>query len=93
MKKYYYEKNITMKREKMAKRMDTKMLEKISNNISKNAEVTENRGNRSFVDEGLKITSLSFKVSEYEKIKKYCEKNDISMSKLIKGLMKEKGVI
>lgn len=77
----------------MAKKalVDTNLL----NNLSTSASMKENPVNsfRQTHDEGIKNFSISFRMSEYKKLRAYCEINGISLAKCIKNLLKEKEII
>lgn len=59
--------------------------------FSKNAEMTENKKEQGV--EGIKNFTIAFKLSEYKKLKNYCEENNISIGKFIKKLIEKEGVI
>ncbi|EDP5802021.1 hypothetical protein FV933_08210 [Campylobacter jejuni] len=62
----------------------------VLNSIRKGAEMQESK---TIEFEGNKNFTISFKVSQYNSLKEYCEKNHTSMGKLIKDLLKEKKLI
>ena len=43
--------------------------------------------------EGIKNFTIAFKLSEYKKLKDYCEDNHLSMGRFIKKLIEKEGVI
>jgi len=59
--------------------------------FSKNAEMTENKKEQGV--EGIKNFTIAFKLSEYKKLKNYCEENNTSIGKFIKKLIEKEGVI
>ena len=59
--------------------------------FSKSAEITENKKEQGI--EGIKNFTIAFKLSEYKKLKDYCEDNHLSMGRFIKKLIEKEGVI
>lgn len=58
----------------------------------KQVQVTDTKEQEQAID-GLKIFTLSLKVSEYVKLRTYCQNNNLSIAKFFKQCIKEKGII
>ncbi|EEY3086012.1 hypothetical protein HF239_001704 [Campylobacter jejuni] len=80
----------------MAKKIiDTQILAQ----VGQGAEMKENKTAKQTpqtqepVIDGLKIFTLSLKVSEYVKLKTYCQSQNLSIAKFFKEYIREKGII
>lgn len=80
----------------MAKKIiDTQILAQ----VGQGAEMKENKTAKQTpqtqepVIDGLKIFTLSLKVSEYVKLKTYCQSQNLSIAKFFKECIREKGII
>lgn len=81
----------------MAKKIiDTQILAQ----VGQGAEMKENKAVKQEIPQiqepaidGLKIFTLSLKVSEYVKLKAYCQGQNLSIAKFFKECIREKGII
>ena len=84
----------------MAKKtIDTNILAQVGqgaemkeNKTTQHVQVPQTEEQTPVID-GLKIFTLSLKVSEYVKLKAYCQSQNLSIAKFFKSCIQEKGII
>lgn len=84
----------------MAKKtIDTNILAQVGqgaemkeNKAPQQMQIPQTEGQAPAID-GLKIFTLSLKVSEYVKVKAYCQSQNLSIAKFFRSCIQEKGII